>query len=206
MDRVQVLKQESSDLGGDNADAVEYPTPIEPQEDALEAAGLYLQDATNRDEAVQVWRNGDDMMFVDPRVGVPYSLEQLISSPSVPLDFAQASSEGVSTSTSTTFVAKATLVLTNIEAGTYYTVFYIEATTSAANKDYELQLTVDTVSWADSRDRVTIAGQYRPFGGFVLVDLAAGNHTVVLQFRILAANPQPSVSVRRGRIGFWRAA
>ena len=69
-DRVQVIKQESTALGGDDADAVEWgSTPIEPQEDAIEAAGLYLQDASNRDEAALIWREGDVIRAKDTTYG-----------------------------------------------------------------------------------------------------------------------------------------
>ena len=54
---VQVLKQESEALGGDAGDEMPYPAPIEPQEDMIEAAGIYLQDAENRDENVYIDRS-----------------------------------------------------------------------------------------------------------------------------------------------------
>ena len=79
MDRVQVLKQESAALGGDPADEVPYDTPIEPQEDAIEAAGLYLQDASNRDENVLVSRAGDNMQFKDVSNPIGHTLTQLLS-------------------------------------------------------------------------------------------------------------------------------
>jgi hypothetical protein len=77
-DRIQVLKQESSPLGGDAADTVDYPSPIDPQEDALEAAGVYLQDASNRDETTYVARNGTNMVFRDVTTGTEYTLTQLV--------------------------------------------------------------------------------------------------------------------------------
>ena len=66
-DRVQVLKQESTALGGDDADVGIYaqPEPIDPQEDALESAGIYFQDSSNRDETTYIGRNGNDMCFKD---------------------------------------------------------------------------------------------------------------------------------------------
>ena len=69
-DRVQLIKQESTALGGDDADAAEWGSnPIEPQEDAIEAAGVYLQDAANRDEAVLIWRDGDVIKAKDVTYG-----------------------------------------------------------------------------------------------------------------------------------------
>lgn len=70
-DRVQVIKQESTALGGDDADAVEWgSTPIEPGEDAIEAAGVYFQDAANRDEALLIWRDGNTLKAKDVTYGV----------------------------------------------------------------------------------------------------------------------------------------
>lgn len=63
MDRVQPIKIESSSTGGTQDDD-EY-TPVNPQEDAPEVAGLYLQDASNRDETTLVSRSGNDMTFKD---------------------------------------------------------------------------------------------------------------------------------------------
>lgn len=63
MDRVQIIKVESPGLGGTEED-VEY-TPIEPQEDAIEAMGIYLQDSSSRDESTLISRSGNDMLFAD---------------------------------------------------------------------------------------------------------------------------------------------
>lgn len=58
-------KQESTDLGGDDADALAFDVPIDPQEDRIETAGIYLQDASNRDETTLLARSGNDMTFKD---------------------------------------------------------------------------------------------------------------------------------------------
>ncbi len=79
-DRVQVLKVESAPLGGDAADDIEpygQDAPIEPQEDALECAGVYMQDASARDEQVYVGRSSDDMCFRDVNNSTPLTLSQL---------------------------------------------------------------------------------------------------------------------------------
>lgn len=78
-DRVQLMKQESSTQGGDDADIGEYgnPAPISPQEDAIESAGLFLQDASARDEEVYVEREGDDMRFRDKNNTTPLTLSSL---------------------------------------------------------------------------------------------------------------------------------
>lgn len=76
-DRVQVLKQESAALGGNAGDDVDYPSPIGAQTDALEAAGYYIQDASNRDQTTYVARAGTDMIFRDQNNTTPVTLTQL---------------------------------------------------------------------------------------------------------------------------------
>ena len=77
MDRVQLIKRESAALGGDDADAQPWPEPIAPQEDAIEAAGFYLQDVSNRDENVLLSRSGDDMTFEDVNNASGWTLSQV---------------------------------------------------------------------------------------------------------------------------------
>ena len=60
-DRVQVLKVESAENGGDAIDSRVFPTPIQPQEDMIECAGVYLQNTNNRDENVYISREGNSI-------------------------------------------------------------------------------------------------------------------------------------------------
>jgi hypothetical protein len=80
-DRVQLTKLESTAKGGDSADAGPYesPQPIDPQEDAIEAAGIYLQDASAQDETTYVARAGDDLIFRDVTTGATKTLTELIA-------------------------------------------------------------------------------------------------------------------------------
>jgi hypothetical protein len=77
VDRVQVLKRESGDLGGDPFDEQPWPEPIEPQEDAIEVAGVYFQDSSNRDENVLISRDGDDITFKDGSNPTPVTLSEI---------------------------------------------------------------------------------------------------------------------------------
>jgi hypothetical protein len=77
-DRVQVMKQEWQSLGGDAADEAPYPTPIQPQEDRPECAGVYFQDESNRDETTLISRSGDDMLFKDGNNTSSVTLSDLI--------------------------------------------------------------------------------------------------------------------------------
>jgi len=64
-DRVQVLKQETTSLGGQDAESTPWPEPINPQEDAIEVMGVFLQDATNRDEQVYIARATGRLVAAD---------------------------------------------------------------------------------------------------------------------------------------------
>lgn len=75
-DRVQVIKWESVGGGGTQTD--ESPTEINPNEDALDSRGLYIQDETSADDDVLVSRDSSgNMMFVDKIVTTPVSLSTL---------------------------------------------------------------------------------------------------------------------------------
>lgn len=79
-ERVQVYKAESTAQGGSDSDAVPFPRVIDPQEDALESTGLYIQNASFRDDAVRIIRTASNMMFEDGANTVPLSLSELASS------------------------------------------------------------------------------------------------------------------------------
>lgn len=86
-DRIQVLIYESAAKGGDPADdTMGIPTEISPQEDVLESAGIYLQDALNRDENVYIDRDGDDLRFRDVNNPSPITLTTLASASAPTLD------------------------------------------------------------------------------------------------------------------------
>jgi len=70
-DRVQVVKRESGDLGGDPNDELPFYAPIEPQEDAIEAAGIYFQRQGARDTQVYIGRNSNDQMTFSDVENVP---------------------------------------------------------------------------------------------------------------------------------------
>jgi len=77
-DRVQVFKIESTALGGKDADDLTGgPVPIRAQEDAIESSGWYVQDESNRDEDIAIFRDGDDLTFKDKTVSGEKTLAQL---------------------------------------------------------------------------------------------------------------------------------
>jgi len=65
-ERVQVIKQESAGGGGDSADEREYSAPIDEVEDAVSAAGIFLQPVGGAaDEDVLLWRESSRVYVKD---------------------------------------------------------------------------------------------------------------------------------------------
>lgn len=82
LERVQVIKQESTALGGDDADSgPELNYPIDPFEDVIEAAGYELQEpgGTARDDTVRLLRSTGKMTFKDQENTVPVTLTDLVA-------------------------------------------------------------------------------------------------------------------------------
>jgi hypothetical protein len=77
MDKVQPLKIEDSSTGGGEVD--QFPTSMDPQEDHVECAGIVFDDASHRDESVRVYRDGDDLKFLDNTNPVAHTLSDLLS-------------------------------------------------------------------------------------------------------------------------------
>jgi len=67
VDRVQVIKTECTELGGQDSHTGVYgsPTPIDPEVDAIESAGGYVQESGERDETVGYCRDNGNLQFFD---------------------------------------------------------------------------------------------------------------------------------------------
>jgi hypothetical protein len=77
---VQVEKQESTALGGDDNDAQPFAVPLDPTEDALEMAGAVFQEVGRRDKSVAVWPDSGKLRFRDSEnIGSGLTLTDLAS-------------------------------------------------------------------------------------------------------------------------------
>jgi hypothetical protein len=77
VDRVQPLKIEGTDSGGEETDL--FPTAMDRNEDYVDARGVTLQNLTSNDDAVRVERSaaGGDLQFLDVANPTPTTLSQL---------------------------------------------------------------------------------------------------------------------------------
>ena len=81
-ERVQVMKQESTALGGSDADSgPDVADPINPFEDVIEAAGYEVQepDGSTRDDVVVITRSEGKMLFRDTENPVYVTLTALLA-------------------------------------------------------------------------------------------------------------------------------
>ena len=177
-DRVQVVKRESAALGGNAADDVPFDAPLSPQQDALESAGIYLQDVSNRDQNVYVDRSGTDLRLRDQNVTTPITLSQLRGQ----TVFAELSAD--TSVTSTTFVDVITANVTTL-AGTKLIVNSTFAlSNSGANVGHHFRIVVDGTAKRGAGVRYVNTPAVTGAIALVVTGLAAGAHTVKLQARV----------------------
>ena len=121
--------------------------------------------------------------------------------------FNQITDDTVSTNLNTTFINKLSLSLTGVPAGNYYIGWYSELSVSAANRDYAVQITVDTVNTVASvAERLVVQNIYTGFSGFDYYNLTAGNHTINLDFARSSTAGAATISIRNARLVCWRVS
>ncbi len=83
LDVVQVIKQEWPDLGGEPGPLIPYPQPIEPLEDGIEAAALFVVEVGRRNKGVAIWSDNGNIRFrdiINPGTsGTGYTLTELLA-------------------------------------------------------------------------------------------------------------------------------
>lgn len=177
-DRVQVVKRESAALGGSAVDDLPFDAPIAPQQDAIECAGVYLQDAANRDQNVYVDRSGADLRFRDQNVTTPITLSR-VRGQSV---FAEIAADA--TFTSATFVDVLTAAITTLGSTKLVINSSFALSNSSTNTTHHFRITVDGVAKRGCGVRYINAPGVAGAIALLVTGLAAGAHTVKLQARV----------------------
>jgi hypothetical protein len=117
----------------------------------------------------------------------------------------QAASDGISTTTSSTFQDKTTLT-TGALTGTYRVAFSCEIMIGAANARYQCRLynSTDATELCFDEQRPSAVSMYTTVSGFVYVTFAGAAKTFKIQFA--SQNNITTVTIRRARIEFWRVS
>src|SRR5882757_9027062 len=80
-DRVRLLKQESAATGGNGADDVEWlNTPGNPNQDAPDVRGVYLQNDTSNDTTAVITRDASNNITLTDSIAGTWTLSQLSAS------------------------------------------------------------------------------------------------------------------------------
>jgi len=176
-DRVQVVKRESAALGGNAADDLPFDAPIDPQQDAIEAAGVYLQDAANRDQNVYVDRSGNDLRFRDQNNTTPLTLSRVRGQ----TVFSEISTD--TTTSSTTFVDLLTATLTTVAGTKLIVIATFAVSNSNSNAQQHFRMTVDGIVKRGCGVRFVNNPSAAGSLALVVTGLSAGSHTIKLQWR-----------------------
>jgi len=200
-DRVYVLKREATSHGGDDADEVEYPSLIDPSEDAIVAQGIFIQPPGGpEDEDVYLTRDSSgNMIFRDANHGgIEYTLAQLVK------EHVNANSDIQSNTTATTYQQKLKSTA-SYAAGTYLIMWYAEVSLGSANKLLDMRVQIDdTTTVGGSSVRPSVSGFWEAQSGFYRVALTAGSHDIDIDWRS-NANLYTS-SIRNAKIQVIRVA
>lgn len=201
-ERVRVLKRETTATGGDASDEDDLPSPIDPNEDFLDARGLALQGATSADETVTATRDASDNMVLKDPVAGTWTLYDLANQGAA--NFHSAASDGLATTTSSSYVDRTTLTTASVPAGTYMVAFYAEVGTTQANKLFAADVTVDGTTQAETILRVDQISSVSSFAGFKVVTFAVpAVHTIKIRYKVLVS---ATAEISRARLAFWRLA
>ena len=177
-DRVQVVKRESAALGGNAADDLPFDAPLAPQQDAIECAGVYLQDASNRDQNVYVDRSGPDLRLRDQNGTTPVTLSQVRGQ----TVFAEISAD--TSITSATFVDVLSASVTTLGGTKLIVTASFAISNTGANTTHHFRIVVDGVAKRGAGIRYTNTPGATGGIAIVVVGVAAGAHTVKLQARV----------------------
>jgi hypothetical protein len=177
-ERVQVVKRESAALGGSAANDLPFDAPIDAQQDAVECAGVYLQDGSNRDQNVYVDRAGLDLRFRDQNVTTPITLSQVRGQ----TVFSELAAD--TSITSATFVDVITAAITTLGGTKLIITSSFALSNTGANTGHHLRITVNGVAKRGCGLRYVNSPAIAGVIALVVTGLAAGAHTVKLQARV----------------------
>jgi hypothetical protein len=120
-------------------------------------------------------------------------------------DFQQVASEGDSTTTSSTFQDKVSLVSPAL-TGTYRVAFYCESSCFLANRSVQLRLynSTDATELCLDEQRPSLSALFGSSSGFQFVTFTGSSKTFKVQYA--SSNGATQVTIRRARIEFWRVS
>ena len=194
IDIVQPLKFERTSMGGLTNSQV--PEVIDPQNQSLDVGGIVINDATHHDQTTQIDRDDNNMLFQDGNNTLPVTLTQLLSSGGgggvMQIASSDQSADVTTTSTTWTQLGTVTFSFTKLKAaGVSDLVIYATAALSNGTSAQRvfLRALVDSTPTRAQSGIVSGSGTTTPAPESLdvltrLTGLAAGAHTITLQWRV----------------------
>lgn len=191
IDRVKVVKQERVGLGGSSSDEDPVPMPIESQEDAIECAGLILHRPSVSDSNVYLARNSSNkLIFKDPDFASDITLKQIYDGSGSFLRVQSTKLLVDTSTTSTSFVDLLSFQVTKAQDASKLSIkafLSINATTGNRIGGYAIKVGSTVLCGTESYIPVTTI--YLPVAlATEATGLAAGNHTIALQWKIASGS------------------
>jgi hypothetical protein len=192
-DTVKVVKQERADLGGSSDDEDPFPLPINSQEDAIECAGILLHHPGVSDSTVYVTRNNDGkLIFKDPDFQADISLKQVYEGCGIGTVIrVQTTKLTVDASTtSTILVDLLSFQVTKTQADSKLSIkAFLSVNATTGNRIGGYAIKVGSVTLCGTESYIPVTTIYLPVAlATEVTGLAAGSHTVALQWKIASGS------------------
>lgn len=189
-DLVQVYKDETSGGGGTPSDSTAWPTTISPTQDAVECAGLVLNDWNGgspvQDQLVKVHRTGGNLVLTDPNAGSKTLSQLSASASSIFVQSAMADLASDVSTNSTSFVDLLSLDISTV--GSSFLLISVSAGLTDSNNNIQvyLRLVVDDIVKRGVVSRTSGTGIAESFAIVYRQPVTTGTHTVKVQWRVSA--------------------
>jgi hypothetical protein len=118
-------------------------------------------------------------------------------------DASYAISDGVSATTSITFINKTQLITDSMPSGIYRVGYCAEIQHESTSQDTHVRLTIDGTTVNEVNDRLSSAVSWASVGGFAYFDAEAdATHEINVDFH--SSSTGKIAYIRRGRVEIWR--
>jgi hypothetical protein len=231
VDRVYPLKLETT---GDGSQTDLYPNELNPNEDAVSARGLYIQNDTSDDLVAFLSRDASNRMTVqDTEIATPTTIRQLRTAQLLytgaetagktlqtdgasgiqlaevvsgyPPAFDTELSDTTETTTLSTWQEKLSLTTPSLELGSYILLVQAVMSGSKSNSQFEVRAQYDdTDTFGNLNAQAGVAFSEYQFFTHTIKESISGVHTVDIDYRQVAGSGY--VSIRGARVTYWRVS
>jgi hypothetical protein len=231
VDRVYPLKLETT---GDGSQIDLYPNELDPNEDAVSARGVYLQNDTSDDLVAFLTRDALNRMTVqDTEIAAPTTIRELRTAQLLytgaeaagktlqtngasgiqlaevvsgyPPAFDTELDSVTDTTTLTAWQEKLSLTTSSLELGSYIVFAQAVLTGSKSNSQFEVRAQFDdTDTFGTLNAQAGVAFSEYQFFAHTIEESISGVHTLDIDYRRVAGSGY--IAIRGARVTYWRVS